>query len=66
MYPDRQWDRTPDVAMTMPDLILENANVLTFEPGRPRARAVAVRRVAFDGAPGDAAAGPPRRGFKCC
>lgn len=52
--------------MTMPDLILENANVLTFEPGRPRAGAVAVRRVAFDGASGDAAAGPPRRGFKCC
>jgi predicted amidohydrolase YtcJ len=39
-----------------PDLLLVNANVLTMDPGRPRARSVAVaggRIVALDADPGD-------------
>jgi len=44
----------------MDDLLLVNANVLTMDPGRPRARSVAVaggRIVALDADPGDRPAG---------
>src|SRR6202167_3924964 len=44
----------------MDDLLLVNASVLTMDPGRPRARSVAVaggRIVALDADPGDRPAG---------